>query len=123
VLIYFKGCCFCKNFVHLCIILVLFCPVVVKIKVLPTNGPFPDPKDFTSVPGTLKKCVYNGRVRALTTWIGSSESDIHICECVNKTYDLLISFFYTHVRATYFVFKITTMNRRSTRFSLFFLLS
>lgn len=32
----------------------LFCPVAVKIKVLPANGPFPDPKDFTSVPGTLK---------------------------------------------------------------------
>jgi len=71
----------------------------------------------------FKKCVYNGRVRVLTTWIGLSESDIRMYECVNKTYDLLISFFYTHVRATYFVFKITTMNRRSTRFFLFFLLS
>lgn len=41
----------------------------------------------------FKKCVYNGRVRVLTTWIGWSESDIHMRECVNKTYDLLISFF------------------------------
>lgn len=43
----------------------------------------------------FEKCVYYSRVRALTTWIGSSESDIHVCVCVcvNKTYDLLISFF------------------------------